>query len=143
MDNTFITQIQFELLPEKTGYGSQLRGKKRRTSGNARDQGFRKKRAYYFRGVFLSWMKNFKEKMAKKLHDNQPKDTPLFIRRYALQQDILYMNHTKGHKSTRNNNRRRGRRNRKRTEIGLKYTITSLDGEISEALKDYIMTQKN
>ena len=136
-----ITQFQFDLYPNdpNTSY-------------------FIKPNGYLFRGIFMNWLKSFDQKLGDKLHEKQPKGTPLHVMEYSLQQQYLHLdgrrtrhtneNRGKNEKKGENGENERGNsgsrtRSRYNAPQGLRYMINSMNDEISQGLLTFMLNQKD
>lgn len=124
----YITQFQFDLFPNDpaTPY-------------------FIKPNGYLFRGIFMNWLKSFDQTLGDKLHKKQPKDTPLHVMKYALQQQYINL----GGQQSGNTRLNHGKGNvdhlqsKLNTPQGVRYTINSMDDEISQGLLTFMLNQKD
>ncbi|MHA1887263.1 MAG: CRISPR system precrRNA processing endoribonuclease RAMP protein Cas6 [Promethearchaeota archaeon] len=104
---------------------------------------FLKPYAYIFRGIFMDWLKQYNATIGNLLHQKQPKDSPLFVLDYALQQKLHYpqqLNRRSGNNRFRSSTNSTGSRNSKVEKIT--YIISSLNDNISRTLLDFILQQK-
>ena len=123
-----ITQFQFDLYPNDptTPY-------------------FIKPNGYLFRGIFMNWLKSFDQTLGDKLHKKQPKATPLHVMEYSLQQQYINLGDRNSGKNNSNHGKRDPEyfRSRQNTPRGLRYTINSMDDEISQGLLSFMLNQKD
>ena len=105
---------------------------------------FLKPYAYIFRGIFMDWLKQYNATIGNLLHQKQPKDSPLFVLDYALQQILHYsqqLNRRAGNNRFRNSTKFKESRNSKVEKIT--YIISSLNDNISRTLLDFILKQQD
>lgn len=115
---------------------------------------FLKPFAYIFRGIFMDWLKEYDAKIGNSLHEKQPKDTPIFVLEYALQQYLHYsqssnlngrnapQNRSNHYNPTYRSNFSRSRGSRDSHVDKITYVVSSLNDNISHTLLDFILQQQ-